>query len=147
MDQRFCNSDIRTAIVKRHFADEPKLPISSADGSFVNACCDTLLLKNGYILMSPDQTIRYSVEQDKVGPYVIPTWFVGVLDGNQVYVDCVKSPINLRLDNPNNPARIELTDLHITYSFVRQLDSPRKKNVFQPTNAAPVDDPKPSCRH
>jgi len=28
--------------------------------------------------MSPDQTIRYSVEQDKVGPYVIPAWFVGV---------------------------------------------------------------------
>ena len=75
--------------------------------------------------MSPDQTIRYSVEQDKVGPYVIPTWFVGVLDGNQVYVDCVKSPINLRLDNPNNPARIELRDLHVTYSFVRQVGSPR----------------------
>jgi len=100
--------------------DEPKLAVSSANGAYTNACCGTIVLRNGDLTLADRQDVRYEVEQDKTGPYVLPVAFVGVLDGNGFQVDNGRQPLKLRLDRTPNPTRIELTDLRRSYVFERQ---------------------------
>lgn len=101
-------------------SSEPKLPAASANGSFANVCCGIITLNNGELSVNGHQYVRYVIEQDKAGPYVLPVAFVGVLEGNQLQVDSSRTPLKLRLDRASNPTHIELRDLRAAYAFTRQ---------------------------
>jgi hypothetical protein len=102
------------------FSAEPKLPLASANGQFENACCGVIALSNGELSVNRHQSVRYVIEQDKVGAYVFPEALVSVLGGNQVQVDRGRTPLKLRLDRVSNPTQIELTDLRTGYAFTKQ---------------------------
>ncbi|MDF0546550.1 hypothetical protein PX699_29780 [Sphingobium sp. H39-3-25] len=109
------------------FVGGPKLPVSAANGSYSNACCGTLVLKNGRMRFSGGRIARYDIEQDKVGPYIITDALVEVINGRHVSMESGKEPFKLRLDRTPNPSRIELTDLAASnaYQFVRQVPNQR----------------------
>ena len=66
------------------------------------------------------QQVRYVVEHDKVGRYVLPAQYVGVIDGKQIFSDPSKSQMYLRLDDSTKPTAIELNGGLTTYEFRRQ---------------------------
>lgn len=87
---------------------EPRLPINVANVSYSNRCCGTVIFANGVITVV-DQQVSYVVEEDKVGPYVLPKEFVGASNG-RVIVRSGSSPRKLRLDDPAHPQQVELVN-------------------------------------
>ena len=49
-------------------APSPKLPNGVADGTYRNACCESLVLRNGTMSFGSFQ-VSYVVETDKAGAY------------------------------------------------------------------------------
>ena len=87
---------------------EPRLPINIANGSYSNRCCGTVIFTNGVMTVA-DQRVSYVVEEDKVGPYVLPTAYVGASKGG-VMVRSGSSALKLRLDDSVHPQQVELID-------------------------------------
>ena len=87
---------------------EPRLPINIANGSYSNRCCGTVIFANGVMTVA-DQQVRYVVEEDKVGPYVLPEAYVGASNG-EVIVRSGSSALKLRLDDSAHPQQVELVD-------------------------------------
>jgi hypothetical protein len=55
------------------------------------------------------QYVRYVVESDKAGPYVLPEGYVGA-SGHAFVVRRNGYPLKLRLDAASHPHSVELTD-------------------------------------
>jgi hypothetical protein len=87
---------------------EPRLPINIANGAYSNRCCGTVIFANGVMTVA-DQRVSYVVEEDKVGPYVLPKEYVGASNG-RVIVRSGSFPSKLRLDDPAHPQQVELVD-------------------------------------
>ena len=87
--------------------DPPRLPIEQANGVYVNGCCASVNLNNGQI-SSSHRLMRYVIETDKKGAYVLPDHYVGISEENELQFDYDKSPLILRLDGTRNPTRIEM---------------------------------------
>lgn len=85
---------------------ERDLPIQIANGSYAARCCGVMVLEDGIIHIRR-YTIGYRIQQDKVGPYILPTAFVGVSPSGYL-VDFGAKPLKLRLDNASRATRIEL---------------------------------------
>lgn len=100
--------------------DEPRLPATSADGTYYNSCCASLTLRGGE-LRSGIKTVAYTVEQDKIGAYVLPKAFVSVAN-NRLDIDRRAYPLKLRLDRERNPSSIEVVDRSDAppHAFVRR---------------------------
>uniref|UniRef100_UPI0025CC1A00 hypothetical protein n=1 Tax=Sphingomonas sp. TaxID=28214 RepID=UPI0025CC1A00 len=63
------------------WAFPPRLPVGTADGTYVNPCCGSLKLHNGQMVFGRGQMVSYVVEHDKVSRYVLPSLYVGVWSG------------------------------------------------------------------
>ncbi|MXP30193.1 hypothetical protein GRI58_15390 [Porphyrobacter algicida] len=102
------------------FTGEQQLPIEVANGLYFNPCCGKISIRDGFIAMA-DRRIRYVVEEDKVGAYVLPRQYIGV-SNKRVVINSKAYPLKLRLDNPVTPHTIDLVDLSsggYSYSFRR----------------------------
>ena len=59
----------------------PKLPIASANGIYVNACCEPIRLADGKLFVGGKSSAHYVIEQGKESPYLSPSSRVRVRDG------------------------------------------------------------------
>ena len=103
----------------------PQLPIGIANGSYANKCCGTIQLKNGEMSVG-GQLVSYVVERDKMGPYVLPSAYVGVSDGKTLEVDRRKYVLKIRLDDSVQPTQFQLMTDEAIYSFKRMIATPPK---------------------
>ena len=87
---------------------EPRLPIAIANGSFANSCCGTISLRDGRMIVA-NQQVDYVIESDKLGPYVLPSFYVGA-SAHGFDVRREHFPLKLRIDNDSHPAEIGLLD-------------------------------------
>lgn len=88
--------------------DPPRLPLAIANGAYANSCCGIILLKDGRMTVS-NQQIGYVIESDKVGSYVLPSFYVGASpQGFRVRRDGF--PLKLYLDKDTHPSDIGLMD-------------------------------------
>ena len=86
-------------------AGTPKLDRRIADGDFSNPCCGTLELRAGQMRYKGSQ-VPYVIETDKVGAYVVPDDYVGVLDGRSIEIRRNSGGLILRLDSASDPKSI-----------------------------------------
>ena len=104
------------------FSGAPRLPIGTANGIYTNPCCGTVSLHDGVMTLNGQQRVRYVVEKDKGGAYVLPASYVGVRQGHELQAGAdSKYPLKLRLNDRAYPTQIELTDLQSlqAYTFVK----------------------------
>lgn len=87
---------------------QPRLPIGIANGSYSNRCCGTLVVADGVMTLA-NQRVSYVIEQDKVGPYLLPKTYVGAANHGFVFRSA-SYPLKLRIDNSVHPQQIELSD-------------------------------------
>lgn len=90
------------------------------DGTFANDCCGTIKLADGKMLLNDQQTVRYTVARDAVGPYILPRTYVGVVPYQGFDVDGTRSILKLRFDKLPVPTRIELYAGSTPYRFTRR---------------------------
>ena len=109
------------------FVPPPTLAKSFADGTYENPCCGSLTLRGGQMSVA-GQTISYVVQKDKGGPYVLPSVYVGILDGDKFDIGRSRYPDKLRLydhvhpwsDNRARPWSIEVSGEHVAIEFYRR---------------------------
>ena len=107
------------------FLRQPTVSAAAANGSYEHDCCGTLVLRNGSMSFGTEKSVSYVVEEDDLGPYVLPETFVGTWEDRGFQVDGSRAPLKLRLDRIPNPTRIELHDVGRSYSFKRKAFRPR----------------------
>lgn len=78
------------------------------NGTFANDCCGTIKLTDGKMLLNDTQSVRYTVNRDAKGPYILPEMFVGIMRYQGFEVDGTRSTMKLRLDRVPHPTGIEL---------------------------------------
>jgi hypothetical protein len=100
------------------FTYESTLPSDIADGFYSNDCCGTVELRGGHLIANGVELVRYTVQQDEQGPYILPWIFVGTEDGGFI-VDGGKRVLKLRLNALPSPSRISLPGLWHPDSFER----------------------------
>ncbi len=100
-------------------ATPPRLPISTADGTYFNKCCGALVLTKG-LATAGHQTFYYTIEADKRGPYVMPTSQMVMADSNGLSVSPAKNPLELHLDASAEAKWIEVLGPADTFRFARQ---------------------------
>ena len=88
--------------------DQPRLQVGLANGVYGNDCCGTVVFNDG-IMTVANQRIGYVIEQDKAGPYVLPTAHVGASSVGFV-IRRSANVLKLRLDDPKHPQQVELYD-------------------------------------
>jgi len=101
------------------FRHEPAVK-AGEDGTFANDCCGTIELADGKMLLNGQQTVRYTVARDAVGPYALPYTYVGVVPYEGFDVDGTRSRLKLRFDRLPAPTRIELYAGSTPYRFTRR---------------------------
>ena len=104
---------------------EPVVKVGE-NGTFENDCCGTIKLVDGKMLLNDTQVVRYTVEKDAKGPYILPDAFVGIVRYQGFEVDGTRSTRKLRLDRLPQPTKIELYEgVGVTpYVFGKRLPSP-----------------------
>jgi hypothetical protein len=100
----------------------PRDPIGTANGVYSSTCCGSLILRDG-VLRFRDDEVRYVVEHDKGGKYVLPEKSLGVIGGSRVVIKSPKSADEIRLNDSEQPRSLTMfgTDASGTlheYSFV-----------------------------
>lgn len=101
------------------FAQKPAAPMGE-DGTFANDCCGTVQLSEGKMVLNDSATVRYSVERDAEGPYILPRSYVGVRQYQGFDVDGTRKVVKLRLDKLPNPGGIVLYEGRSSFVFARQ---------------------------
>lgn len=96
---------LAVVIISQPFST-PKLPIATANGTYANDCCGTILLRNGQMTVLSQQ-VSYVVERDKIGAYVLPTFYVGPTPRGIVFRR-ESFPLKMRLDGEAAPTAIQL---------------------------------------
>jgi hypothetical protein len=101
------------------------------NGIFANDCCGTIKLADGKMLLNDTQNVRYTVETDAKGPYILPETFVGIVRDQGFEVDGTRSTRKLRLDRLPLPTRIELYEgVGVTpYVFGRRLSPEEERQL------------------
>lgn len=96
-------------------APVPKLPVGTANGTYFNACCGRVVLRDGLMLVG-DEQVRYVVEEDKLGGYVLPLRSVPDFGpaGLHINVDT-----KLRLDSDQHPASITFLGTDTEHRFAK----------------------------
>jgi len=102
----------------------PRDPIGTANGVYSGSCCGTLVLRDG-ILSFGDTSVRYVVEHDKGGPYVLPDAYVGVVGGTKLRLDRTKDALIIRLQDSDAPKSLSVPGSdrdgqYSEYSFVEE---------------------------
>jgi hypothetical protein len=99
-----------------------KTPASSGleNGSFENDCCGSLRLRDGDMLFNDHQATHYTVGRDARGAYVLPSSYVGGLDGIGFEIDDARPVTKLRLDRVPNPTSLLVQGGGKTYMFKKR---------------------------
>ena len=91
----------------------PKLPIDAANGVYANPCCQPIILRDGTMSFGKHE-VRYLIEEDKEGAYLLPQAYVGV-EPSGLQADQSKYPLKLRLNDMSSPDRLTLPSLNNEY--------------------------------
>ena len=87
----------------------PTEPIATANGRYTNPCCGSLVLRDGRITTSDNQFVRYVVEHDKRGRYIVPEGYVGA-SKRGIVIRRAGNPLKIYLEPSQPPQHIELLD-------------------------------------
>ena len=100
-------------------APAPKLPLKVADGTYFNPCCSELTLRAGIMSFGSNE-VRYAIERDKEGAYVLPEDYVGVDPDQGLLVERKHTPLKLRLDAKEYPTSVSVLGPNEEYRFARR---------------------------
>ena len=100
-------------------APAPKLPLKVADGTYFNPCCSELTLR-AEIMSFGSNEVRYAIERDKEGAYVLPEDYVGVDPDQGLLVERKHTPLKLRLDAKEYPTSVTVLGPNEEYRFARR---------------------------
>jgi hypothetical protein len=103
----------------------PRDPIGTANGVYSSDCCGSLILRDG-LLRFGETEVRYVVEHDKVGRYVLPEKSLGVIQGSKVVITSSKSADEIRLHDSERPRSLTMfgTDRDGTLSEFTFVEGP-----------------------
>jgi hypothetical protein len=94
------------------------------NGVFANDCCGTVRLESGTLALNGAQNVHYTIGRDGAGAYLLPAYYVGVVEDQGLEVDGTRPRLKLRLDRMPHPQRIVLTTGRISYVFSRNPPLP-----------------------
>ena len=77
------------------------------DGKYRSDCCGTITQEKGNIKSTHGQ-IRYVLQEDKVGLFILPSRLVEIRDG-EVAIDWQKGPLIIRVDTSSSPTKIAIS--------------------------------------
>jgi hypothetical protein len=97
------------------------------NGIFANDCCGTVRLESGTLALNEAQNVHYTIGRDAAGAYLLPAYYVGVVEDQGLEVDGTRPPLKLRLDRMPHPQRIVLTTGRISYVFSRKPPPPPRR--------------------
>ncbi|WP_420136832.1 hypothetical protein [Sphingomonas sp.] len=101
---------------------QPGPPRGLENGDFANDCCGTLALRDGKMTFNDKAIGHYTIGRDAAGPYILPRYYVGGLDGVGFEVDGARPVTKLRLDRLPHPLNLLIPAYGKTYTFKRQED-------------------------
>ena len=96
------------------------------NGLFKNDLCGTIELVDGTMVLNGQRSVRYTVDKDASGPYIVPRTYVGAVPDLGFDVDGTRSVLKLRLDRLPVPTKILLHEGLTPYVFTRQTPRPRR---------------------
>ena len=99
-------------------------PARAEDGVFANDCCGEIRLAKGRIVVG-DNAIRYTLERDAAGPFILPATYVGPYEDRGFEVDGSRPPLKLRPDALPTPNSIDMEAYGKTFRFKRALVAER----------------------
>ena len=94
-------------------------PARAEDGVFAHDCCDTIKLEKGRIVVG-EQSIRYALDRDGQGPFILPATYVGPYEDRGFEVDGSRPPLKLRPDALPRPGSIDMEAYGKVFRFERQ---------------------------
>jgi hypothetical protein len=97
----------------------PRLPVSSADGSYYNSCCGLVRLLGG-AGSTPSGSFKYVIEKDKIGPYILPIDHAVVATPNSIVVLSRKPDMFIRVDKAPAPEWIDIIGPRAVHRFQRR---------------------------
>lgn len=95
------------------------IPPALVDGTYSNACCSNLVLKQGRLGID-GRWFSFSLDRDKEGLFALPEVGISIANGHLALG--VNRPYKLRFDNPDHPSSIEVADFgqNTDYVLVRR---------------------------
>jgi hypothetical protein len=90
------------------------------NGVFAADCCGTVRLEGGTLALNEAQNVRYTIGRDAAGAYLLPAYYVGVVEDQGLEVDGTRPPLKVRLDRMPQPQRIVLSTGRLSYVFSRK---------------------------
>lgn len=100
-------------------AREPGLAADAANGSYRSDCCGTIVLRDGEMIANERRWAHYVVQEDALGPFVLPDRWVGAFD-HGIALDGSRPVAKIRLDALPRPGRIEIPGVRGPIAFVRR---------------------------
>ena len=94
-------------------------PARAEDGAFAHDCCGTIKLEKGRILVG-NNAIRYSIDRDAQGPFILPATYVGPYEDRGFEVDGARPALKLRPDTWPRPNNIEMEGYGKFFRFKRE---------------------------
>ena len=94
-------------------------PARAEDGVFAHDCCGTIKLEKGRIVVG-EQSIRYALDRDGQGPFILPATYVGPYEDRGFEVDGSRPPLKLRPDALPRPGSIDMEAYGKVFRFERQ---------------------------
>lgn len=108
------------------FVQGAGLDANSADGSYANDCCGTIVLRDGRMVLEERTSVDYQLGTDQAGPYLLPKTYVGTWEERGFEIDGSRAPMKLRLDALPKPTRIEVPAVKGSRRFERKPPRPFK---------------------
>lgn len=102
------------------------LSLELANGNYSSDCCGTIELRDGQMTANGANWVRYTIERDDRGPYLLPGRFVGT-QGGGIVLDGGRPVVKLRLDRLPSPTRMLVPGIWGPDSFVRNDRRARPK--------------------
>jgi len=81
-------------------------PVGTANGVYSSACCGSLILRDGLLSFDAGE-VRYVVEHDKVGKYVLPDKSLTVVQGSKVVMKSTSND-EIRLNDSEQPRSLTM---------------------------------------
>ena len=112
----------------------PEPPARGEDGVFAHDCCGTIKLEKGRIVVG-EQSIRYALDRDGQGPFILPATYVGPYEDRGFEVDGSRPPLKLRPDALPRPDSIDMEAYGKVFRFERERARVHQPGVLETTDA------------
>lgn len=100
-------------------ARAPGLAADAVNGSYRSDCCGTIVLRDGEMIANERRWAHYVVQEDELGPFVLPDRWVGAFD-HGIALDGSRPVEKIRVDALPHPGRIEIPGVRGPIAFVRR---------------------------